>query len=149
MEQHQRQSLLGIFAGFENKLIIIFQTTNIQVTRLGRQFIEGIKWNPPIKIVFQLNGRLPKLKADEIKYLIDHFPKFIYLYRLICHFFAHISEARVSTFGTEMGSDTIFSEELVVAVSGKNGLAVVAALDDVLRLAGDDVAGQAGQGDLL
>ncbi len=42
--------------------------------------------------------------------------------------------------------DDGIAEVLVVGLGGEDHLAVVAALDDVLRLAGDDVAGQAGHG---
>src|SRR5258706_14268194 len=45
--------------------------------------------------------------------------------------------------------DDGIAEVLVIHFGGEDRLPVVAALDDVLRLAGDDVAGQAGHGGLL
>jgi hypothetical protein len=46
----------------------------------------------------------------------------------------------------ERGLDQRVAKELIVRLGGKDGLAVVAALDDVLGLAGDDVAGKTGHG---
>jgi hypothetical protein len=46
----------------------------------------------------------------------------------------------------ERSLDQGITKELIVRLGGKDGLAVVAALDDVLRLAGEDVAGKTGYG---
>lgn len=40
------------------------------------------------------------------------------------------------------------AQELVIRLGGKDDLPVIAALDDVLRLARDDVAGESGRQDL-
>jgi hypothetical protein len=46
----------------------------------------------------------------------------------------------------ERGLDQVIAEELIVRPGSKDRLAVIAALDDVLRLAGDDVAGKSAMG---
>jgi hypothetical protein len=45
--------------------------------------------------------------------------------------------------------DERVAEKLIVRLGGKDCLEVVAALDVVLRLAGDDVAGETGHGPLF
>ena len=52
---------------------------------------------------------------------------------------AYIPEAKTSG-----GFDDGITEELVIGLGSKDNLPVIAALDDVLRLAGDNVAGEAG-----
>lgn len=44
----------------------------------------------------------------------------------------------------ECGVDQGIAEALIVCLGGEDDLAVVATLDDVLGLAGDDVAGESG-----
>ena len=46
----------------------------------------------------------------------------------------------------ELRLDQRVAKELIVRLGGKDRLAIIAALDDVLRLAGDDVAGKTGHG---
>ena len=94
------------------------------------------------------DGRYRATVVDSEQYLLI-LMRYIELNPVRAGMVAHPRDYAWSSYHHNAQGEEGIAKKLIVRVSGKDRLPIIAALDDVLRLAADNVAGKTGHGSLL